>query len=366
MVSTLRVIFDSYFEATTIHGFAYIHSSKPVLVKIIWVKTRSHFYLFTFLLMEICGIFQTLVVIVGFSVAGTMVTNLLLDWDSNQTITTLDSIAVPVTEAQFPTVTVCPDETAQPDNWALPELVLNTVPFLPILDDGEDQGQALQDFRRLALSLVNQLKVGVWNHQIQNPKESGYQLHQWDVPLGTFLSQFMDHLKNDDLLPQDYTEEDQILKKVLLQASRMLGIQANISLFDIPLIMAVPVKTELQGLDEDQSMLTSSSFVHSPDNDSHDKICSIAWRNFVEGNGNADDWWHPCDVPKSREELLCCHYWTSRLGHNLMVIMKIMRMAQRRGNPALNVTRTLQDFDKDGNSFRSVKKHVTIIAQARI
>ncbi len=58
-----------------------------------------------------------------------MISNMVEDWQTNPTITTLDSIATSIKEVQFPTVTVCPEMYTQPDNWALPEMILNAIPF---------------------------------------------------------------------------------------------------------------------------------------------------------------------------------------------------------------------------------------------
>ena len=41
----------------------------------------------------------------------------------------MESIAAPIEEIQFPTVTVCQDESKQPDNWAVIEAILNNVAF---------------------------------------------------------------------------------------------------------------------------------------------------------------------------------------------------------------------------------------------
>ena len=49
----------------------------------------------------------------------------MLDWEDNQTITTLESIANPIQDVHFPTVTVCPHEKNVPDNWSFLEKLLN-------------------------------------------------------------------------------------------------------------------------------------------------------------------------------------------------------------------------------------------------
>ena len=41
----------------------------------------------------------------------------------------MESIAAPIEDIQFPTVTVCQDEFKEPDNWAAIEAILNNVAF---------------------------------------------------------------------------------------------------------------------------------------------------------------------------------------------------------------------------------------------
>ena len=46
-------------------------------------------------------------------------------WSNNPVITTLDTIAAPIADVQFPTITACSD--GQPNNWAFLENVLNNI-----------------------------------------------------------------------------------------------------------------------------------------------------------------------------------------------------------------------------------------------
>ena len=58
----------------------------------------------------------------------------LNSWDQKQTITTLESIATPLhNNVPFPTVTVCPHEENESDNWAYLEKFLDSLNF-----DGKD------------------------------------------------------------------------------------------------------------------------------------------------------------------------------------------------------------------------------------
>ena len=56
-----------------------------------------------------------------------MICQAFVEWSEDPVITTLESISAPINEIQFPTVTVC--EEIPPDNWALPEKILNLLAF---------------------------------------------------------------------------------------------------------------------------------------------------------------------------------------------------------------------------------------------
>ena len=100
-------IMDGYFEATTVHGFYYIHGRYSICTRLFWF----------------C------IVIAGFTVASHLIYHSLEDWKNDQTITTLDSISHPIQNVQFPTVTVCPNEQKQPDNWSFLEKYFNALAF---------------------------------------------------------------------------------------------------------------------------------------------------------------------------------------------------------------------------------------------
>ena len=81
--------------------------------------------------------FQIIVTITGFVTAGLTIHAAFKEWHVCPVITTLDSIAAPVTSIQFPTVTVCQEEFKKKDNWAILENILNFVAF-ECADDLED------------------------------------------------------------------------------------------------------------------------------------------------------------------------------------------------------------------------------------
>ena len=75
---------DAYLESSSLHGLAYLHRGNSSITRLFW----------------------SIIVIVGFSLAVIFLHGQITDWDENQTITTLESIATPIQQVQFPTVTV--------------------------------------------------------------------------------------------------------------------------------------------------------------------------------------------------------------------------------------------------------------------
>ena len=70
------------------------------------------------------------IIVVAFSTAGVLINSALTQWEYNPTITTLDTIAAPIDDIQFPTVTVCNDYVRNvPDKWAILENLLNLINF---------------------------------------------------------------------------------------------------------------------------------------------------------------------------------------------------------------------------------------------
>ena len=88
---TLISTMENYLTATTVHGFSYVHERYSLCTRIFW-------------LFNIIG---------GFAVASSFIYQSLMEWNNDPTITTLDSIAFPIQNVQFPTVTVCPHEQRQ-------------------------------------------------------------------------------------------------------------------------------------------------------------------------------------------------------------------------------------------------------------
>ena len=81
----------TYLESSTIHGLAYIATSRPHFVRIIWL----------------------LIVIAGFTGAGVIIYQSFQSWDESPVKTTIETR--PITELKFPKVTVCPPKNTYTD-----------------------------------------------------------------------------------------------------------------------------------------------------------------------------------------------------------------------------------------------------------
>ena len=121
---------DECLDTTTIHGFFYLQRRYSICTKIFWL----------------------LVTIAAFIVAGSMILYSLSDWEENQTVTTLDSIAAPIKLVQFPTVTICPNPDTPPDNWAFIEKSLNAL----------DPDGLKEDFVKPLLSKLFDFMLGIY------------------------------------------------------------------------------------------------------------------------------------------------------------------------------------------------------------
>ena len=98
---------DQYLETTTVHGFSYVSGRNSKYTRIFW----------------------TVIIVTVFSLTSFLIIESIHDWEKHQTITTLKSIATPIQEVQFPTITVCPHEDTPPDNWSFLEKFLNALAF---------------------------------------------------------------------------------------------------------------------------------------------------------------------------------------------------------------------------------------------
>ena len=112
--------------------------------------------------------FQLIVVVISFVVAALFLYNAFSDWNNTPVITTLDSIAKPISYIQFPTVTICQDEYKPPDRWAYLESILNYVEFDCDPDiyaecDRSRTQKVRNDFDNLIDSIENKFKGWLLN-----------------------------------------------------------------------------------------------------------------------------------------------------------------------------------------------------------
>ena len=75
------------------------------------------------------SLLQLICIVIAFLTAGLFLKGAFHDWQQTPIITTVDSIAAPIDQIQFPTVTICQDEYKRPDNWAFIETILDNVAF---------------------------------------------------------------------------------------------------------------------------------------------------------------------------------------------------------------------------------------------
>ena len=73
--------------------------------------------------------FQLVVTILGFLASGIFIQSSFTEWDQDPVITTMDSIAAPIRDLQFPTLTACTSQNKSPDNWSALEVILNFLAF---------------------------------------------------------------------------------------------------------------------------------------------------------------------------------------------------------------------------------------------
>ena len=63
-------------------------------------------------------------------ISANIIKSAIIDWNENPVITSLDSIAAPIDDLQFPTLTVCNDKTNErQDNWAFIESLMDHLDF---------------------------------------------------------------------------------------------------------------------------------------------------------------------------------------------------------------------------------------------
>jgi hypothetical protein len=377
-----------------------------------------------------CSI-QILVIIAGFMTSGLLINHAFTDWANNPVITTLDSIAAPITRIQFPTVTVCMDNNSPPDNWAFAETLLNVISFecdfqfYPTCGNTTD---VREDFKDVYTKLYGLIKQWGNKHKDLNILKSddiggyirptaqyitdkkfsikdlenvllkrfnthltlGYILNTLgdysnsegagnactekkckgkmylvemilkaaeflnfygSLPFGIYISNFMNISGTTTFDPNAAikTDPDRCIKVkpldyfvhgYLIDLAEATGFtNGSFSLYDIPSMLATIDTSALSHPTIQQAFVYSqckttenfaNGFVFS--------TCMLYWRQFLENNMT-----HPCDIEIQTN---CCGFWTSKLGHNIKAIMKVMRMASRRGQSGLDMQHFMKPFEK--------------------
>ena len=113
------------------------------------------------------SIFQSVIVLVGLMLSAFLISQAFQGWADEPTITTLDTIAAPIDDIQFPTVTVCNDYIENgPDNWAFLETVLNQFRFrCSDANDCKLASQLRQDFKYVTQSGVDTFTKWLFKEQ---------------------------------------------------------------------------------------------------------------------------------------------------------------------------------------------------------
>ena len=78
--------FREFLESSTIHGLCYISTTRNPIHKIFWI----------------------IIVFIGFSIAGMLITRSFSSWEENPFSTSIQTF--PISKANFPSITVCPPE----------------------------------------------------------------------------------------------------------------------------------------------------------------------------------------------------------------------------------------------------------------
>ncbi len=394
-----------------------------------------------------------------------MIANMIQDWDENPTITTLDSIAAPIQNIPFPTVTVCPDDSTLPDNWALPELILNAIPFECYGDKDPSCNQTQEvrnDFRKVLLALAERIRhlikvngnrglfgreegrtfngtetMSIFGPYLDDPTDEqkliclitdnmallskvlesfidnfaklatgdpyeaiwkvanetigeemffnnegeccvencdnlyrigngllelgetlvGTKNPMGTMPLGRLLSNFValakaktfsfdpEHrirdLERDSPhgLCNGFNDLDKLLHGFFIDLMSKLGLEAPISMFDIPSILSLQPDlddrgpTMISGYPYSMCQVEKNVMVSALD-----ASCKKAWSDYYELRIAP----HPCDYME--EKPVCCHYMTGKANQNLKPIMAVMRLASRRGQNLIDIEELLTHF----------------------
>jgi hypothetical protein len=113
----------AYFSISSVHSFSYFVRDSSFLEKLLWIGTALSMLF----------------------VASMLVENAIQDWRNNPIASTVISGSdVPLSEIQFPTVTICPDYT--PNRWGFLRNLLNLLKFQCNSDTECEETEAVRAF----------------------------------------------------------------------------------------------------------------------------------------------------------------------------------------------------------------------------
>ena len=125
------------------------------------------------------------------------------DWHHDPILTTMDEIGAPLSDVDFPTITICHEPKYQVDNWALPELILNFFSY-----ESNNEHELRKDFRPLLNKIFDVVETEIERSSIDfnsvsnkihsNPLNRFYLKHimQWLLANQTNVNELEDLLKN--------------------------------------------------------------------------------------------------------------------------------------------------------------------------
>jgi hypothetical protein len=168
------------------------------------------------------------------------------------------------------------------------------------------------------------------------------------MPFGTYISNFVnisgtttfntnlgleyDHQRCKNIKPMD-----DLVHGYLTDLAEATGFtNGSFSLYDISSMLATIDSAAFKNPTIQQAFVYSQCKT-TDDFASGLNTCLISWRGLLESNQT-----HPCDGENPNN---CCGFWTSKLGHNIKAIMKVMRMASRRGQSGLDMEHFMKPFE---------------------
>ena len=236
MRAHLQTTLDHYFNATTIHGFQYVQSGNHWIIRLTWVTLLKPKYtiLSNFKILLYC--FKLLTIFTGLTICGCIIHSAILDWNENPTITSLDSIAAPINDIQFPTITVCNDKLHEiQDNWSFLETILNFFDYdLNMEKDFQFLFRSIKDVDK-TFEMNSTYKFGsllrnfvdLSNFDSFSQSKSWHDIRQW------FWSKPLDYC-------QALKDNEKIIHEFFSNISLAIGLDElqKISLYDIPGILS--------------------------------------------------------------------------------------------------------------------------------